>query len=156
MKLLAALLLVSCGPAAPEFYACRSACGLLVEYPVSQQWCTSLQTAEDRTLKAFVRIALTDARFGGACSALQDYTVEVLETPSFVRAWDRYHISGQTSCDIRRIVVGSDLPARGALPHELAHAVQRCQPQGPIAAVDPDHSNWEVIYAELEREGLSW
>ena len=150
--LLLTLLIASCGPSR-TIYACGSTCGLEVEFPVPPGWCAGLQVLEDRAIRAFMRVQ-DDPRLRHACQSFEDWTVDVQQGESFSDGVRPFPLAGMTDCQARRIYVGNDPPADGALAHELAHVAQNCEPRPPLEYEDPDHSNWKSIYAALRAEGL--
>ncbi len=150
--LLSALLLSGCGQ---HIYACKSTCGMYVEYPVEQDWCDELQETEDRALTAFYKVE-GDNRFKDSCNRLQGTLISVQTTRYFVDSWGR-SVSGLAACYSGIVYLGSQSPSAGALAHEMAHVIQNCAAVGPLDKEDPDHSHWEdSIGPELIKVGLSW
>ncbi len=124
------LCLASCAPVPGP--ACVSACGLRLMAPAPWS-CSEFQDAEDHALEAFQ--AVTDPRFAHACTRISAYSVRVTAGATFPDATGR-QLDGLTYCEHGAIYVGNVPPRRGALAHELAHAVQSCDP--------PDHRGWDT------------
>lgn len=170
MITLAFLALSSCAPAFQV--ECISKCGIEIvsvlntdadkdSPPDGQQtpeeFCQGLGAYEAKMLEAFndPKLLAADARFKNACTLLKGWKVQLNDHT----AWNYYPDSsgvpetvyGLTYCD-----KGYSLIDNGGttLGHEMAHAVQRCQPVPPIDPNDPDHSNWGPIYKALRDHGL--
>lgn len=161
MKLLALLLVCACGPAVavrpmPSDVACETDQGLLIMRPVPVGWCDEVQGVEDRIHEAFRTLGDFDPRFKSSIERTRGYKVFV----SAEAIWDTPTgpAIGQTFCDTRTIRLNNNRPASNTLGHELAHAVQGCEPTQPWdlsgGVQTYYHSNWAPIYAALKKQNL--
>lgn len=161
MKTIAFLLLCACGSVPvtefPERVECETDNGLLVLAPLPETWdCRSAQRVEDQTFKVFSHLGTADARFNYSMARTHGWRVVVHKEMYW--AADGAVVSGQTDCPNRIIHVNGTTPNNSSFGHELAHAVQMCEPARPWK-LDGDvqdfyHSNWEPIYRELRAGGL--
>lgn len=111
----------------------------------------SFQVTEDYVLGEFMEV--TDPRFRDRCKALDGWTVRNYPARYWKNMWDT-EIAGQTFCLAGVMEVNNDPPARGSLPHEMAHAIQKCTSNAPKAPEeDADHAGWweQGIYRAIER-----
>jgi hypothetical protein len=80
---------------------------------------------------------------GIKAGSLAGYRVYVHKEQSWVDQWNR-EVSGLTDCTTGNIDVGGVLlPSRGALAHEMVHALQRCDGRPLPGSQDPSHDNWD-------------
>lgn len=107
-----------------------------------------------------------DERFKDACGMMAGVHVRILPT----RVWD-YHgttVAGQTLCmpdGYRLVYIGNSMAYESALPHEMAHVIEGCSPNGTRdlkMGEDADHAGWHAkgiynasswYYSELYSEG---
>lgn len=153
----------ACGPS-PEF---ESPCGLQVHGRIPEpdpiiwslmrsdlEWDEEgLALAEAAALEAFAAGVTGDDRFENKfsmCRRLQGWRIFVHAEQAWVDRWGR-RVSGLADCPYGIIEVGNMPPDRGALSHELAHAIQACRPNA--AGDDPDHAGWgeHGIYSAVEK-----
>lgn len=143
---------------------CSTPCGLNLWGPIPEplpeslgqpRWtCPELDRVEREALRAFAEDVI-DPRFAGACPALYGWSVQVAPTDTWISAEHRTQsnptgsIAGVTYCAQGSVWVGNAPPLASALPHEMAHVIQRCSPA--------DHSDWQdaginraLIRVELE------
>lgn len=146
--LLAVLLLAGCGPGP----VCKTRCGLEFRgmtdsSPVPYGWeCDAFQRAEDVTLEAFGAQVVNDERFrpAAACGAVSQFRVFLHPEEFWFSPEHGVDIGGVTYCHAvpPGLVVGmSNTPQGGALAHELAHAIQGCDPRFSDPT-DPMHAGW--------------
>ncbi len=142
----------------PPPTAFETNCGLKVFGPragepaLPESWTPdAVNYLEARALKAFERLA--DPRFATSCTRLKGWTVLVVDAKNFN---DRSGtlVGGDTDCGMGRIFIGNSAPEVGRLAHELAHAVQACDPIGDGKIYLDVHLGWEPIFAALAAEGL--
>lgn len=101
----------------------------------------SLAEAESRFLMMLGKYS-TDPKTLDACGKLKGWSIYPMPTPSFVDAYGR-KVAGWTNCQLNFSVAGAGYPAKWALPHELVHALQRCEATGPVDPGQDDyHANW--------------
>lgn len=159
MKRFALALLLACGCAQTPPIDCVTRCGLRLAGDVPHiddgaQWtCAELQRTEDAVLAAFDH-QVSDDRFRNACERISGWVVVVRPTV-FVDST----VGGRAHCASGVLEVGALSPLNSTLPHELAHAVQSCQPLAPVESSDPDHSNWQrdgIASALEEVEALAY
>lgn len=156
---LLSLLLTGCGPQEP-IAKFESKCGLKFMGEVETLndvpgWTKeTLQDVEDTTIREFSG-AVKDARFTEylICGRLKGFRIFVKPTSSWTDPWGR-KVSGVTYCFERGMVVGLEQPYQSAIPHEIAHIVQGCEPIQPATEEqDADHANWirDNIYPTIYR-----
>lgn len=145
------LLLTGCG--AMHRPACVTNAGMFVSEPAPAGFCERLQEAESRVLIAFRDVAPFDPRFATADDRLSDWEIQIVPFSSWYQTGSGIRISGETLCPEHIMRVNKAMPLDGSLPHEMAHAIQNCQPVPPIDKYDPDHSNWGPIYDALNLIG---
>lgn len=138
---------ISCTVGAPP--DCITRCGVRVfnALPDAGQTCDEFQFTEDVAIREFQ--FTTDERLH-TCT-LQDWNVEVQPTVNF---WTLGELkSGRTFCFSETMLINGIRPNRSSLPHEMAHALQRCAPKPPFDDSDYDHSNWQDggIYDAISR-----
>ena len=180
-----------CAPVHPP-RLCETACGMYLAAPPPTQdvydggsldestallpwWtCDNLNAIEAQSLQALNdNAARYDDRFEPhtACRALEGVSVTVRRERHWWDGSDAGYVGndawvvGLTSCrsGTPRIQVANREPANGVLTHEMAHAIQSCEPKGPKPLVgqdpdyagdsDPDHLNWTrygIYAAELQ------
>jgi len=150
--LLIVLAVAACGPSKvpSDQIACTTRAGLQVLKPVPDSWdCPAVQAAENSILRAFSTLSSADGRFAEAPERLKGWQVHVVPA----KAWTSevgVRVAGETYCPTFTVCINNDRPPDGSLGHELAHAVQYCEPvMYPPNLKDPQHSNWGPIYAAL-------
>ena len=126
--------------------SCITQCGVLVFNALHP--CDEYQFAEDVTLREFQFV--TDARLH-TCT-LKGWHVEVQPSENFKGVYGA-EVSGQTLCEADTMYVNNRLPNQSSLSHELAHALQACEPKGTIDPTDRYHSGWitQGIYDAISR-----
>lgn len=167
MKLLGliAVLGAGCGPFVfgsppPSTAACVTAHGVEVfgkirdveTYNDHFDYCAEFQEVEDRALKAFRDVVKTDARFTKV-----DFTgwkVRINDVADW-RDESGLLVIGQTYCGASTIDLSFARPAKTAYAHELAHAIQHCEPLQPWNFADFYHSNWGAIRKALADANLT-
>lgn len=87
---------------------------------------------------------------------LRKFTLYTKDVPE----WDYYKIRilGITECRLGRITIGNQKPSENALAHELFHALQNCDSEGPIVQGESEgHSGWKKagIYDAIKAVGRS-
>lgn len=130
---------------------CTTVCGLELLEPAPWS-CGDFQALEIRALTAFHTVT-HDIRFLRSCERLKKWDVMVSPGKNVTNA-QGVEVGGDTSCGQRRIFVGNPLPEKGRLAHELAHAIQECQPVDDGRDYFDQHYRWEPIYAALQDAGL--
>lgn len=142
-----ALCLSSCAHAPPAGVQCVSTCGVLL-YDSTD--CDGFQASEDRALAAFEQHVRPQKGWtrDEACTALEGYVVRIREPGvkgkgTWYSEPHGYEISGECSCQNRRIVLGTDDWRENSHAHELAHAIEGC--------FDFYHETWEArgIYGAI-------
>ena len=161
MKTLALVLaFASCGPDLNKIGEhCTTNAGIKITGGESQKgWCDTVQDVEDRTLEAFKRmVTYADDRF--FAPDLSAWSVQIYNSRSWLTP-NGTSVAGLTDCYNKLMFVGSDPPAWGSFGHEMAHAIQNCEPKPPLE-YDPNdpqvehHSNWGPIYAALKDAQVS-
>lgn len=154
-------LLCSCAGAMPAPTGVTAACvtdnGIVILDPVPPGYCDEIQGVEDRVFEAFRSVVPYDARFGSSKARVKGWAVVVVDALVWSNAGGG-NVLGQTDCDNRVIYVNNNRPATSPFGHELAHAIQNCQPTEPWVlngnAQDYYHSNWVPIYTALEKAKL--
>lgn len=170
IRLLPLALLASCAwPRAvlfrpsPYTSALETKCGLsvvaLASSPLPGAWTLdAAQDVETRALRALG--SLSDSRFWSGCTRLRGWQVVVIDAAAWESPEHRTAtnplgvISGYTHCPSESIFVGNAAPVAGVLAHELAHAIQGCEPVDDGRNYLDSHYLWEPIYAALRAEGL--
>lgn len=149
IPLLMTVLLVACGPikigTGSGNVLCTTSAGVqLIGDEMPKDWtCEKLERTEAVTLYAVQRLVVPhDGRFIFAKEALKGTRLHVMPTPFWTDEYGRA-VTGLTYCGFATICVGNPRPAWGAFSHEMMHAIQRCEPNGPIDPKDPGHSNWQ-------------
>lgn len=126
---------------------CVTRCGLTVNELPKDWSCDDVQGREEAALWAFK--ATKDPRLT-TCNLTRFHlmTVDAGSWWSFGKM-----VAGLTYCDNGAIVIGNRPPFESALPHELAHALQNCEPLPPYNDTEGFHSNWERdgIYYAIEK-----
>lgn len=105
--------------------------------------CDEFQLAEDLTMDAFRRHS-KDTRLHSTLQ-LQGYDVVMRDEVAF-NSWFS-EVTGVTSCPTLVMEVGRSSPL-WVLPHEMAHALQRCTARGP------DRDNYDDAHANWESDGI--
>jgi hypothetical protein len=112
-----------------------------------------VQEVEDRTVEAFKAVR-DDRRFQETCARVARYSLYVTEGPSFTLPEYSEQLAGVTHCQMwnPHIVVGNRNPPASALAHEIAHAVQDCDPRADADSRWPRHEGWTErgIFAAIE------
>lgn len=131
-KFLTLLLLSSC-----THSLCVTKCGLTAQTLPPGWSCPDMQDQESRAYKAFK--ATKDRRLD-VCN-LTRFHVQWVDA----RSWWSFDkmVSGITYCENGSIVIGNQAPGDSALVHELAHALQNCEPLPPQNAKEGYHANWK-------------
>lgn len=159
---LAFLLTVECGALEAQFNPrrpeCITTCGVTYYGSVDGGAlldpgfdCAAVQRIEDAAIENFASYVTGDDRFARSCPALNGWYLYMDPDHVFVDPFGR-RVHGYAWCELRTMHVGSALPGfRTALAHELAHAVQFCQPFAS-SPTDPDHAEWRErgIYRAVE------
>lgn len=124
---------------------CVTHCG--IDIFQAKYRCEEYQFAEDETLREFL---FTNDKRLHTC-AVNDWRVEVQPTINFQSYGEQ--VSGRTVCESKVMYVNSHLPNRSSWSHEMAHAMQNCDPLRPLDSSDYYHSNWADggIYAAISR-----
>lgn len=153
-------LCASCAASTQTGPLCTSPCGVRLYGPIPEPqpenqgmpgWtCPELARAERISIDAFDQ-EVSDPRFANACAALRGWALQVEPTsiwksPEHVTLDNPNGlIAGVTYCAGGAMRVGNNPPLLSALPHEMAHAIQRCDPNG--------HAGWSDngIYAAIAR-----
>lgn len=166
IRLLPLALLASCAwPRAVLFVpspyerAFETSCGVSAMTPLPSAWTlAAVQDVETRALRALG--SLSDSRFWSGCTRLRGWQVVVIDAATWESPEHRTPtnplgvISGYTHCPSESIFVGNVAPVAGVLAHELAHAIQGCEPVDDGRNYLDSHYLWEPIYAALRAEGL--
>ncbi len=145
-RLLAALilLLIGCGSSNSTEdggTTCVTPCGVTY-YGLQGVWtCAQVRAVELVTLSAFTKyVPKYQPGFWDTCGSLRGWSLAIQPTASWVspahvtEANPKGIISGVTYCDGRWMYAGNGPPHESAIPHEMAHAIQRCVPVF--------HENW--------------
>jgi hypothetical protein len=142
-KLLTALVILvsaSCGPAP----LCTTRCGLNLDWKppeADESWtCDNLQRTEDLTVEAFKSVL--DDRFQTTCDRIKNKGIYIVGARHWKNSSGKT-VAGETYCLEGYVFVYNAEPWNIALPHELAHVVQGCLPQGPYDVPDLSHANWD-------------
>ncbi len=131
----------ACGQTEQPF-VCRTRCGVeLVNVPIDAPgWtCNNLQIQEDEMLEEYTRI--DDIRFQSACSLMHGWRVHLGDGPLITDPALSGPLTGVTHCELQESTVGNSPPWESSYPHEMAHAVQNCQPN-KCAYTNEDDSHW--------------
>lgn len=150
------IVLLSCHPVEVH---CRTACGIelrgtaetrLIKGTFPPNWsCEELQEAESLALHRYEQeTASLDPRFANACPKLKGWGLYVETKDSWLG------VSGETFCPAMNFSVNNPPVMSGSFVHELAHVIQRCDPQAevtycatgsnglPVPCEDYDHTGW--------------
>jgi hypothetical protein len=155
--LTAALVFAHCGAPMMGKPKCVSECGMILLEPTTSSWtCKAFQDTETRALAMF-KAHSKDARLWQCGNKLNGYYVVEKDVQDWFDHGNGVPVVGLTNCDERTITVAWMAPEYGALTHEMAHALQGCQPLPPFDDTDFDHwahSNWlrDGIYEAIEAE----
>jgi hypothetical protein len=125
--------------------------------------CENFQAVEDLSIAALNKYAAPfDPRFKSyaACHALDGVEVTVLPVKRWYDGTDAGYagnnkwVVGITYCEggSPTIDLAAYTPAMGFMTHEMAHAIQRCNPLGPVPTVGTDPS----YDADSEPTHLNW
>lgn len=141
-----AVVLSACGQVPAE---CVTRCGLRIQ---TRAFCEMAQRIEDKTLEAYTGSqAVTDAdpRFLNACERINGWEVTQHDGTFSKEGYE--NVNGLTLCDYQTI----DFTTPASFAHELAHAVQGCHSEGPVAPGMPaDHPGWLPIYSAYSK--IKW
>lgn len=146
---LLSLVLLSCATTKPDDI-CVTTCGVqfvgsLISKEVPPGWtCDAVKLAEAKAIILYEKynVSEKDSRFMNSCQKVKGYVLYVQENTHWIDGWGR-DIMGATVCQSQAMQVGADPPDKGALMHEYAHAIQRCETPPPTdIGHDADHSNW--------------
>lgn len=149
MRFALLLALTSC-VAVEERATCQTTCGMFFVGPFptpdrytldAPEWsCGALQAVESGIIARFP--AANDGRFRAVCPLLYGWVVRMNPKRSWIDPnWGE--VDGLTDCRLGETVIGNKAPDRSALPHEMAHAVQNCQPNACAhPGVDDQHWCW--------------
>jgi hypothetical protein len=144
-----ALLLVGCGPTRQFDPSDWSVCGAVAigdRATGERSWLdgSQLREAESALLFELQRHSKLDTR--QACASLAGMQIYTRDTPCWTDPYGR-SVCGLTWCNYNVMEIGT--PAHwqnwqsSTLPHELVHAMQRCETPGDIdPGLDDAHSNW--------------
>ena len=103
--------------------------------------CAEFKESEDFAVEQLTKVS--DSRFINSCARLNSWKVFVQP----VETWrDEYwrDVGGLTYCVSKTIYVGSQRPLNGSLCHEMAHAIQECQPNFDASCEEDDyHKCWK-------------
>lgn len=138
---------------------CSTTCGVNyygmydgVELPAERWSCDNFKHIANNAMLSFHLSPITDIRFATACDRVNGYDVFIMDTPSWWSQANNHNVAGLTYCEEHRIQIGNADPAwDGSLSHELAHAVQDCNPLVNDTN-DPQHAGWadEGISAAID------
>lgn len=140
--ILFAVLVVSCGAPRPESI-CENPFGLVVT-DLPKGWDCSDIVRTQTILAAELQKTKGDPRLKKPCD-LSEYTLVVHDAPSWVTVEHdgTFDVMGVTYCSRREIHIGNTLPHENALPHEIVHAMQNCDPMYvPNSVNDSAHEGW--------------
>lgn len=168
------LMLSGCGRMYPDTsgpIVCTTTYGLQIIGPVppmdskyvgTRGWeCDDVDRVETEIVLAFRDMVTEDNRFfGETWTGWEGYRVRVRPTIEWMdpQLHQDETLYGETWCDSHYIEVNDAPPQAGTLAHELAHAIQNCDPKGPKDKKDPYHSNWnsEGIYNAIDYVYSEW
>ena len=166
MRLVAALIFASaCN--VEGYPACNSRCGLTLMGPHPEELsCKTFQLIEDAAIVAWQLFLKDEFKrsddFKSACSQLSVYRVFAHNEEFIPYPGSGGRVSAYTDCFTREIRLGNrQPPLKGALAHEMAHAVTNCATwcrqddseynpdgEGALASFHCGWNNWGLFAAE--------
>lgn len=110
---------------------CTTFCGLQLLEP-SEWTCDEFNDAMHVAIKELTYEwdgGVRDYRFADVCYRIQGYQITVRPVSYWINPDDGFETTGTTSCWNAEIELTNQAPLKGSFAHELAHAIQNCEPK---------------------------
>jgi hypothetical protein len=116
------------------------------------QWTQEeFQEAEDAALRHFPEVT-DDDRFKDTCRLVSGYRVVIRPERVWINL-DGLKVSGETPCAIKTMYVNATIWWASSFVHEMAHAVQNCEPRKPWSVLDRTSS--EFYHQHWDEDGIN-